>query len=182
MKLFAPFTFLTASFFIVENASARLLGDEPQVVARVRVTGSDAGGCAFLGLPPDCDENYTLNANKFADGKVNGVLQDSFGDSDAKFHAKIDCLETKEANGYKVAILSGIETEKSIVPGRRLYSFAKIVSEGTDAEKGYYAFSFTCSGCNTCADPFLLEYDYSVNIFGRPWIQHLTGVLKIEIN
>jgi hypothetical protein len=168
MKLLTPFTSvtaLTATYVFVENVSARPLRGR-QVVERVRVTGSDAGSCDYFypTLPPGCDANYNLLVDKFADGKVEGVLQDSFGDGTG-IHAKIDYLNISNAtNGGKIADASGNVSKgvPSFPAGSRVCTAAKILSNGT----GYY----------TVVSPVCADYN-AVDIL---WFEHVTGVVKIE--
>ena len=168
MKLLAPFTTLTAlatSCVFVKIVSARRLL-EPQVVARVRVVGSDAGGC--LGLKPGCDANYSIVVNKFANGVVRGILQDGFGDG-SSVHAKIDCLKiTTDVNGVKTAVVSGIVTTDSHFPKTStVLTAVKIDAGGT----GYYTYSIPLNDGITCEN-----YNESF----VDWFEHLNGDFKIE--
>ena len=168
MKLLAPFTTLTAlatSCVFVKIVSARRLL-EPQVVARVRGVGSDAGGC--LGLKPGCDANYSIVVNKFANGVVRGILQDVFGDG-SSVHAKIDCLKiTTDDTGVKTAAISGIVTsdDPPYPVGSTVLTAVKIDAGGT----GYYTYSIPLNDVITCEN-----YNESFD-----WFEHLNGDFKIE--
>ncbi|MDH3433929.1 MAG: hypothetical protein OEM60_08725 [Gammaproteobacteria bacterium] len=61
----------------------------PGVVHSVHVGGPDA--CAAFGRPPGCDANFSLTANEFENGQVNGRWTDRFGNGTG-FTAAIDCL------------------------------------------------------------------------------------------
>ncbi|KAL3784389.1 hypothetical protein ACHAW5_010540 [Stephanodiscus triporus] len=174
MKLFTPFTSitaLTASCVFVENVSARLLGGS-QVVACVRVTGSDAGGCAAKDLPDNCDANYSLHADDFADGTVKGILKDAYGDGTPGLQAKIDCLKIIDNDGDKIAIASGLASTSSPekYAGKVIYVGAKIDTNG----KGYYSNSGNLMPPgSTCEN---VDYEKGDRF---KWFEHATGVVKI---
>ena len=78
--------------------------------------------CPALGQPPGCDANFSLVANKWADGTVRGQWQDRFGkDSNGGplggIHVSIDCLEIEEVtigiHTFPVAWVSGVVTASS---------------------------------------------------------------------
>lgn len=90
------------------------------VVEHVTVGSNDV--CPALGLSPGCDANFSLVANKWADGTVRGQWQDGFGkDADGEqlggIHVSIDCLEVMELNigiyTFMVAWVSGVITHSS---------------------------------------------------------------------
>jgi hypothetical protein len=92
----------------------------PRVVQRVSVGSNDI--CDALGLGPGCDANFSLVANKWADGSVRGQWQDGYGkDGDGNqlggIHVSIDCLEAVPyAIGiyvFKVAWVSGVVTKST---------------------------------------------------------------------
>ena len=69
----------------------------PGVVHSVQVGGPDA--CAAFGRQPGCDANYSLSANEFENGEVNGRLIDRFPDGTG-FTAAIDCLAVEDNRAW----------------------------------------------------------------------------------
>lgn len=90
------------------------------VIQHVTVGSNDL--CPALGFKPGCDANFSLVANKYADGTVRGQWQDGFGkDTDGSqlggMHAAIDCLEIIDypvgIYVFQVAWVSGVVTMSS---------------------------------------------------------------------
>lgn len=77
------FEFATASNQRTTNVNV------PGVVHQVHVGGPDV--CSGLDRKPGCDGNFSLTANQFSDGEVNGRWTDRFGNGTG-MTAAIDCL------------------------------------------------------------------------------------------
>jgi len=93
---------------------------EQGVIQHASVGSNDL--CAALGQSPGCDANFSLTANKWADGTVRGQWQDGFGkDSNGEqlggVHASVDCLDVTELQigiyTFTVAWVSGVVTQSS---------------------------------------------------------------------
>jgi len=87
--------------------------------------------CEAFGLPPGCDENFSLSARMYADGSVTGQWQDSFaGGEDEGIHVAIDCMVMV---GDNAAIVGGYITE-GIAGGidlSGLYAMTAVADNGT---------------------------------------------------
>mgnify|MGYP001829162399 CR=1 FL=1 len=91
-----------------------------RVIQHVSVGSNDL--CLALGQKPGCDANFSLVANKWADGTVRGQWQDGFGkDANGEqlggVHVAIDCLRAEElvvgSWTWSVAWVSGVVTKSS---------------------------------------------------------------------
>ena len=78
------------------------------IVHHVSVGGNDA--CEAFGLPPGCDGNFSLVANKRADGTVTGQWNDTFNGGGNGIHVTIDCLKVED----NWAIVSGINNDDGL--------------------------------------------------------------------
>jgi hypothetical protein len=90
------------------------------VIQHMSVGSNDI--CPGLGLPPGCDANFSLVANKWADGTVRGQWHDEFGKDEngeqlGGVHASIDCLEVSDfavgIYSWPIAWVSGVVTRSS---------------------------------------------------------------------
>jgi len=90
------------------------------VVQRVTVGSNDI--CDALGLSAGCDANFSLVANKWADGSVAGQWEDQFGkDGNGEqlggVHVAVDCLEIDDyaigTYSWPIAWIGGIVTQSS---------------------------------------------------------------------
>jgi hypothetical protein len=120
------------------------------VVNHVSMGGADV--CEALGLPTGCDANFSLSANKHADGSVSGQWQDTFaGGVGQGIHVAIDCLNVT-GNG---AVISGVITNGNVagvdVSGQR--AITAVVDNGTSVNDPPDQLSFsifpTALDCNT---------------------------------
>lgn len=119
------------------------------VVNHVSMGGADI--CEALGLPTGCDANFSLTANKKADGSVSGVWTDIFaGGAGQGIHVAIDCLNVV-GNG---AVIGGVITNGNVagvdVSGQR--AITAVVDNGTSANDPPDQLSFsifpTTANCN----------------------------------
>lgn len=101
------------------DAPQFVVGDHG-VIQHLTVGSNDL--CPALGLAPGCDANFSLVANRWADGTVRGQWQDGFGKGSngeqlGGVHVSIDCLEIIELPigiyTFTVAWVSGIVTKSS---------------------------------------------------------------------
>lgn len=90
----------------------------PGVVAHVSIGSNDL--CRALGMKPGCDANFSLEADKYADGSVKGQWEDEFGkDADGNqlggIHVSINCLVaepfTVGTYTWPIAWVSGVVTQ-----------------------------------------------------------------------
>lgn len=98
------------------------------ILHHVNVGGNDI--CEGLGLPPGCDENFSLTARMYADGSVSGQWQDSFaGDDGEGIHVAIDCLFVVG----NTAVIGGFITEglEGGVDVSGQYAVTAVVDNGT---------------------------------------------------
>ena len=86
----APIVAVAMGLIFVSTGSVIANG----VVHSVHVGGADI--CSAIGLSPGCDANFSLTANEFGDGSVNGRWADVFqifpGEDPVTIIIAIDCL------------------------------------------------------------------------------------------
>lgn len=128
------------------DQSSELTGATGPVVNHASIGGAD--GCEALGLPTGCDANFSLVANLFADGSVNGQWQDAFRRSapGEGIHVAVDCLHVVGTG----AVVGGVITKGIAfgvdVSGQR--ALTAIVDNGTSASDppDQLSFSFFPTG------------------------------------
>lgn len=75
--------------------SVNAMDGHGQVIQHASVGSNDL--CLALGLKPGCDANFSLVANKYADGTVQGQWEDEFGKDEngnqlGGVHVSVNCL------------------------------------------------------------------------------------------
>lgn len=109
--------------------------------------------CEEFGEPVGCDQNYSIVANKYADGSVSGQYQDVWPGGGKGLHANVDCLRIV-GNG-NAAIVGGIVTKGTRPNGEDLKGnrvFTALVDNGTSANDPpdqagftYHSLGLDCS-------------------------------------
>ncbi|MEJ2206886.1 MAG: hypothetical protein P8170_22590 [Gemmatimonadota bacterium] len=91
-----------------------------RVIQHISIGSNDL--CRAMGQKPGCDANFSLVANKWADGTVKGQWQDGFGKDEngeqlGGVHVSIDCLRVEDYNigiySWPIAWVSGVVTRSS---------------------------------------------------------------------
>ena len=103
------------------------------VIQRVSAGGND--WCGGIGLEPGCDGNFSLIANKRADGTVTGQWQDTLPGGGSGIHVDIDCMYVED----NIALVSGFVKHGSVdgqdITG--LYVIVRVVDNGTSNNDPY---------------------------------------------
>ena len=118
------------------------------VVNQVSMGGADI--CEALGLPTGCDANFSVTAQKHADGSVSGQWTDIFAGGMQGIHVAIDCLNVTGTG----AVIGGVITHGNAagvdVSGQR--AITAVVDNGTSANSTPDQLSFsifpTALNCN----------------------------------
>lgn len=145
----------------------------PGVVAHVSVGSNDL--CLAEGLKPGCDANFSLVADKYSNGTVQGQWEDEFG-KDANgnqlggVHVAINCLVaepfTVGTYTWPIAWVSGVVTQTTspdFTVGEGVITVALDRSHNTQSDRFQDLTSFTIPmsaiGVTSCQDrPYLPVY------------------------
>ena len=135
-------------------------GNGNGIINHASLAGNDF--CGAVGLPPGCDANFSLVANKKADGTVTGQWQDTFAGGSGYIHVAVDCLEVVG----NAAIVSGFITHGNFngVDLAGLYAVTAVWDNGTSNNDPDDQLSFSFFGVNFIIDGVC---DYDINIFPR---------------
>ncbi len=101
----APIVAVAMGLIFVSTGSVIANG----VVHSVHVGGADI--CSALGFSPGCDANFSLTANEFGDGSVNGRWVDVFavipGEDPETLIIAIDCLHVNGSEAWVAGEIVG---------------------------------------------------------------------------
>lgn len=150
------------------------------VVQHVSVGTNDL--CLQLQLPNGCDANFSLVANKRADGTVTGQWEDEFGKDPTGVqlggvHVAIDCLEVGEyvagIYSWPIAWVSGVITQST----SPVYSVGEGVvtvalDRGTSAQDAFddlvgFTTPLSYAGATSCEDRPDVSVPYGFRLSGQ---------------
>lgn len=138
------------------------------IMHHVNVGGNDA--CEAWGLPPGCDENFSLSARMHADGSVNGQWQDTFA-GDEGIHVAIDCLIVVD----NTAVIGGYITEgiSGGVDVSGQYAVTAVVDNGTSNNDTPDQISYSWFPFDNCSN-------YPIEVFDGFLFNMPRGQVKVR--
>lgn len=154
MKLF--FASLTVALFLAGDAV-----DGKKVIGGVKISGSDKGGCAELGMNTNCDAGFSVNAKMYDDGSVTGTWQDS---GMSNVHIKPNCISFRRK--YK-AVVGGIVTSS----GSNVYPVGSTVVTVVRQDPDKYTFTAP-AGDKDCET-------FDIKQFGK-LLEHEGGKVEVK--